>query len=210
MEKTILNRRDFVQKTTLVAGSLVIGACGVDRDKKERNIESRTYSKGLSRETIMKQIEQRVTSKMHRSHHCAQSAFMALAQQFGFENDAIMKALTPMPGIGERGETCGAITGSLMALGMVYGREKPDDWETYRASLIPANKLCDQFEDIYGSTMCGDVVECEFGKKYNLMDPEDQAKFQAAGASIICTDVVRTAVQITAELILEKENAVDS
>ena len=32
---------------------------------------------------------------------------------------------------------------------------------------------------------------------------------EAAGATIICTDVVRTAVQIAAELILEKENAVD-
>jgi C_GCAxxG_C_C family probable redox protein len=209
MEKSKFKRREFIRKSTLVAGGLAFGACSGDKDKQAIGRKTRSYSKGLSRETIMKQLEQRVTSNMHRSRHCAQTAFKSLAEQFGFENDAIMKALTPMPGIGERGETCGAITGSMMALGMVYGRERLEDWETYRASLVPANKLCQRFEEIYGSTRCGDVVECEFGKRYNLMDPEELAEFQSAGATIICTDVVRTAVQIAAELILEKENTVD-
>ncbi|MFC2124206.1 C-GCAxxG-C-C family protein [Bacteroidota bacterium] len=207
MEKKKFKRRGFIKGSTLIAGGLFIGACSGDKDSGKDWEESKSPSKGLSRETIMKQLDQRVDSHMNRSHHCAQTAFKSLAQQFGFENDAIMKALTPMPGIGERGETCGAITGSLMALGMVYGRDKLDDWETYRASLIPANKLCQRFEEFFGSTMCGEIVECEFGKRYDLMDPEDQAEFQAAGATIICSEVVRTAVQIAAELILEKEHS---
>ena len=205
MDKKVLKRRKFIKKSSLIAGGLVMGACNVDKGTGDDNDQARLLSKGLSRETIMKQLDQRVTSNMHRSHHCAQTAFKSLAEQFGFENDAIMKALTPMPGIGERGETCGAITGSMLALGMVYGREKIDDWETYRASLIPANKLCQRFEEQYGSTMCSDIVECEFGKRYDLMDPEDQMEFQADGATEKCSDVVRTAVKITAELILEKE-----
>ena len=48
-------------------------------------------------------------------------------------------------------------------------------------------------------------MEYEFGKRYDLMDPEDQAEFVADGATVRCGDVVRTAVKIAAELILEKD-----
>jgi len=194
-------RRQFLKVSTLVVGGGFLGACKIEKSEERDQVVS---TKGLSKDAIKKQLDQRVTSNMQRYHHCAQSAFKSLAEQFGFENDVIMKALTPMPGIGERGETCGAITGAMLALGIVYGREKPDDWETFRNSLGPANRLCDGFEEKYGSTRCGEILECEFGKRYDLLDPDDQAEFVAAGATAKCTEVVRTAVQLAAELIIEK------
>ena len=44
-----------------------------------------------------------------------------------------------MPGIAERGETCGAVTGPLLAMGLIYGRDLQhlEDWEAYQHSLIP-------------------------------------------------------------------------
>lgn len=207
MDNKEFKRRDFVKVSAVLAGGLFIEACKNQKKGNDQQDEPESYSRGLSRETIMKQLDQRVISNMHRSHHCAQTAFKSLSEQFGLESQDIMKALTPIPGIGESGETCGAITGSLMALGLVYGRERLDDWETYRASLIPANTLCKRFEEHYGSTRCRDIVECEFGKRYDLMNPEDQLEFQAAGATEKCSKVVRTAVLIAAELILEKEES---
>jgi hypothetical protein len=58
-----------------------------------------------------------------------------------------------------------------------------------------------------GSTMCGNIVEKLFGHRYNLADPVDLRKFQEAGAAAKCTEVVRTAVRIACEIILDKTQA---
>ena len=141
---------------------------------------------------------------MRVCHHCAQTSFLALQEVFGLGDASFVKALTPLPGIAERGETCGAVIGCLLALGLVYGRERPDDWAGWRACLVPARAFCQGFEAEMGSTMCGDIVERLFGQRYNLADPVELGKFQEAGPTARCGRVVRQAVRLAAELILDK------
>jgi C_GCAxxG_C_C family probable redox protein len=84
------------------------------------------------------------------SGNCAQTAFAGLQEEFDLEGGGILKALTPFPGIALRGETCGALTGGLMALGLVYGRDDLDDWRGYIASLPPARRFCRRFAEQQG------------------------------------------------------------
>jgi C_GCAxxG_C_C family probable redox protein len=128
-----------------------------------------------------------------------------LKEQFNLDDGAILKALTPFPGVALRGETCGAVIGSMMALGLLYGRETLDDEQGFLASLSTARKFCYRFEKELGSTMCGNILEAKFGKRYNLTDPSQVAEWQAAGALDKCTAVVRSAVRIAAQIILEKK-----
>lgn len=55
-----------------------------------------------------------------------------------------------------------------------------------------------------GSTQRADFVEKVFGKRYNLADPADSARFQNAGPTAKRGGVVRKAVRIAAGLILDK------
>ena len=57
------------------------------------------------------------------SGNCAQTAFAVLQERFDLDGGQVLRALTAFPGIALRGETCGAVTGSLMALGLVCGRD---------------------------------------------------------------------------------------
>ena len=159
----------------------------------------------LPKDLVMKQLDQKVDLAMQRSHHCAQSSFLALNDQFSLGGEQVIKALTPLPGVAERGETCGAVIGPLMAFGLIYGRSQfqMDNWEKYQQSLVPAGKLCDRFEEEFGSTMCRDVQKVKFGQCYRLTDPDELRQFQEAGATDHCSDVVRKAVRMAAELILE-------
>lgn len=141
---------------------------------------------------------------MRLSHNCAQSSFLALHEVFGLGDASLVKALTPLPGIAERGETCGAVIGGLLALGFVYGRDRLDDWAGWRACLVPAGQFCDQFVQAFGSTQCGDIVQKLFGRRYNLADPVELGQFQEAGPTEKCGRVVRTAVRLATELILAK------
>jgi C_GCAxxG_C_C family probable redox protein len=154
-------------------------------------------------EGTLQQLEQKVRRYLSISGNCAQTSFLALQEQFGLDDGSILKALTVFPGIALRGETCGAIVGCLMALDLVYGREKLDDWEGYRRSLRHGRKFCRRFEKEVGSTMCGDIVESIFSKRYNLADPTEAEEWQKAGAEEKCSAVITAAVRIAAKIIIE-------
>jgi C_GCAxxG_C_C family probable redox protein len=156
-----------------------------------------------SREKMLAGLAQKSDEYLALSGNCAQASFLALQEQFELKDGAILKALTPFPGIALRGETCGAVVGCLMALGLVYGREKLDDWAGYLASLSPARRFCRRFEKECGSIMCGDILEAELGTGFNLADPAGFAEYLAAGGPEKCTAVVRKAVRIAAEVIMD-------
>jgi C_GCAxxG_C_C family probable redox protein len=209
-------RREVLQWTAVTVGSLVFTGCGPGKTDHEKNLineietskppsEETDLNEAMSRESILALLDQKVEMIMSQSHHCAQTAFLALKEQFDLADGEILKALTPLPGLGEKGLVCGALTGSLMALGLIFGRTQLDDWETYRASLVPAGELVDRFREVQGSTDCCDIVEAEFGKKYDLLDPEDHAEYVKAGATERCSRVVQRAVRIAADIILREK-----
>jgi C_GCAxxG_C_C family probable redox protein len=214
--KKSYSRRKMVREVALAAGSLMALGCNGEKsgggvvEQKEVPGGKRTsaepdLNEAMSRESILSMLDQRVSMIMHQSHHCAQTAFLALKEQFNLSDGEIVKALTPLPGLGEKGLTCGAITGSLMAIGLVFGRERIDDWETYRASLMPSGEFVDRFREVQGSIDCCEIVETEFGRKYDLLDPADHAEYVRAGATEKCTAVVQRAVRIAAEIILREK-----
>jgi C_GCAxxG_C_C family probable redox protein len=159
----------------------------------------------LERDKVLGGLNEKVKEYLMLSGNCAQTSFLTLQDQLGLEDGAILKALTPFPGIALRGETCGVVIGSLMALGLVFGRDRKnlDDWQAYLSSLPPARKFCRRFETEYGSTMCGDVVEKEFGRKFNLADPVESMEWFNCGAIEKCGAVIAKGVQIAAEIILD-------
>lgn len=161
-------------------------------------------AEGRSRDEILALVENRADDYMRACHHCAQASFLTLQEIFGLEGGtAVVRALTPLPGVAERGETCGAVTGCLLALGLVFGRDRLDDWAGWRSCLVPARAFCADFETALGSTQCGDIVERLFGERYDLADPVQLGKFQQADPTSKCGSVVRQAVRLAAGRILD-------
>ena len=78
----------------------------------------------------------RAKALLLESGNCAQTSFAILNEVFDLGGEQILKALTPFLGIALRGETCGAVIGSLMALGLVYRRDDLTDWKGYIGSLF--------------------------------------------------------------------------
>jgi len=156
--------------------------------------------KSLS-EDRMRSLEEEVIKTLNISKNCAQTSFSVLQKEFDLEGKEILKALTPFPGLGLRGETCGAVSGCLMALGLVFGREDLADWKGYLRSLPPARRFCRQFEAEHGSTACADLLEAKMGRNYNLADRWESLKYAAKGGKKTCGKIISSAVIISAELI---------
>ncbi|HLF35406.1 MAG TPA: C-GCAxxG-C-C family protein [Cyclobacteriaceae bacterium] len=205
------NRRSFLTVST--AGFFACQGCGARKDSDPTSNDGNSTSsspeekpdpnEGMSRKTILTMLDQRVDYYMNISHHCAQTCFLALSEQFGKESPEVVKALTPVPGIAETGNTCGVIIGSLMAMGLIFGRDDLADWEKYRSSLKPAGEFVGKFKARYGSLACGDIIEKEFGRRFDLLDPEQHKEFVLAGATAKCSTVTSTGARIAAEIILD-------
>ena len=152
-------------------------------------------------EDRMRSLEKEVMKTLDISKNCAQTSFSVLQQEFDLEGEEILKALTPFPGLGLRGETCGAVSGCLMALGLVFGREDLADWKGYLRSLPPARRFCREFEAKHGSTACADLLEAKMGRTYDLADRWESIKYAAKGGKKTCGEIISSAVIISAELI---------
>ena len=157
------------------------------------------------KEEILNQIEQKAIEYLRTSGNCAQSAFLALKEQFGLNGGSVLKSLTPFPGLAYRGGICGTVVGCIAVLGLVFGREEMDDWHGYIHAIPPARAFFRRFEKTEGSLLCLDVVDSVFGKKFEAMEPAETKRFLMAGAMEKCADTVKAGVRIAAKIILERE-----
>jgi C_GCAxxG_C_C family probable redox protein len=159
-------------------------------------------------QALFSNLEKSVMSNLAMSGNCAQTAFIALMDEFQMEGEQILKGLTAFPGIALRGETCGAVSGCLMALGLEFGRgrENLDNWQAYINSLRPSRKFCHCFTNELGSTMCGEIVADKFGRQFDLADPVEAMEWLNCGAHKLCSEVISNGVCIAATIILESRD----
>ncbi len=158
----------------------------------------------LSREEVMNSLDQKVKKFISISGNCAQAAFVALQEQFELEDGAILKALTPFPGgIALKGETCGVVIGCVLALGLVFGKEKMDDITGFFDSLPKVREFCRRFESEMGGITCRVIAKSDFRKWYSLQDSDEPWRGREVSAIKHRTAVTQTGVRIAADIILE-------
>jgi len=143
---------------------------------------------------------------------CSQSVLLALQEAFDIGDQESFRAATVLSGgVARRGETCGALLGGLMALGLVYGRDDIRDTQAYRDAMKPANEIVDEFkrrlEEEFGfdepldSTICRDIQERIYGRSFDLNNPEDYPLFLEAGGHDDegCPKTCAVAAKVTAK-----------
>ncbi|GAG18326.1 unnamed protein product, partial [marine sediment metagenome] len=84
------------------------------------------------------EIIQRVKAKAlanDKFSGCSQSVLGALQEEFDIGDMQSFKAATVHSGGFRRGETCGALIGGLMGLGLAIGRGKMEDTDTYQKAM---------------------------------------------------------------------------
>ena len=108
-------------------------------------------------------------------------------------------------GVARRGETCGALTGAIMAIGSLVGRERLEDIEQLRSSIEPADRVYTLFNEKIGHTLCCEIHRIRYGKVYRLFVPEEMEAFHNMGGHSRkgCPEVCGIAARIAADVILD-------
>ena len=114
------------------------------------------------------EIEQRATFLHNGGWHCAESVLTAILEEFqGTAPDRTTRLATCFGGgVGRtHQDICGALSGGLIALGCLYGRNKPgQDWS--EAAGLGA-QLRERFKALYGTTCCADILRA-MGEQDNM------------------------------------------
>lgn len=116
---------------------------------------------------------------------CSQCVLAAIRDTIGGISDDVFKSATGLAGgVGLMGQTCGALTGGVMALSSFLGREYnnfPDPEEIRFKSFKLAEKLQKIFEQEYNSSNCKEIQTKIMGRSYDLRNPEERSDFLKAG-----------------------------
>ena len=132
--------------------------------------------------------------------HCSQSVIAAFAEECGITEAQALKLGSCFGGGMRKGEVCGAVTGALIVLGLLYGQYAVDDSEGRLVSIKVNDLMMDRFKEKCGSYICNDLLGCDItsteGHKYCL----DNNLFTE-----FCPKMVAAAVEIVEEIIASQE-----
>jgi C_GCAxxG_C_C family probable redox protein len=129
----------------------------------------------------------------------------ALQATLGVVDGMVFRAGSALAGgVASQGETCGALTGAIMAIGCVVGRERLEDLEQYQKAKEPAKNMYHRFRDQVGHSICAEIHKIKFGRAFHLYDPEDVKAFHEAGGHSRsgCPEVCGIAARTAADIIL--------
>jgi len=151
---------------------------------------------------------------------CSQAVISALQEGLNIGDSNSLKAATAFAGgMSRRGESCGALVGALMVLGIEEGREKLEDLPRLQSTIADGYALSNEFmrrlEKEWGlkkplpSTLCRDIQQALYGRSWNLADEVQRADFISSGGHSDngCLKVCGIAAEVTAEMILKKREA---
>ena len=156
------------------------------------------------KEELLDRIEKTAHDYEAKYHGCSRCVMQSLLDHLKLGDSSTFKASIPLcAGVAMRGETCGALLGGVMALGLASGKENIED-EDWMESVIAGYRLCRRFEKEIGSTSCREIQRARLGRAFNFADLNDYAEFEKAGGYVECPKVVGKAARLAAQMIREQ------
>jgi C_GCAxxG_C_C family probable redox protein len=144
----------------------------------------------------MSKTEQAVDC-MKQTFSCSQAILSTYGPELGLDREMALRVAGSFGGgMARMGETCGAVTGALMVIGLKYGNTRADDKEAKEQTYRVVTEFVEKFRKRHYSTLCRELVGCDLGT------PEGMQFFKEQGlANSVCLGLVRDAGEILEELL---------
>ena len=144
----------------------------------------------------MSEVE-RAVSTYKEGFNCSQALPSTYGTQFGIDREIALRLSSAFGGgINGMGETCGAVTGALMVIGLKYGSTKAKDRKAEKKTYKIAREFVDRFTSRNGSIKCKDLLGCD------ISTPEGR-EFQKKNKlyKTVCPNYVQSAAEIIEQIL---------
>ena len=116
-------------------------------------------------------MEPKLQAEQHfeAGYSCSQSILMAYAPLFNLDRDTAARLAAPFGGgVARRGETCGAVNGAFMVIGLKCGHTSPEDVDSKERAFQAVQDFIAHFHDRYGSIGCIQLLEIDISSPEGL------------------------------------------
>ncbi len=140
-------------------------------------------------------LGEKASSLFLKGYNCSQSVLLTMFEHWGGNNELIPKIATGFGGgIGRCGSVCGALTGGVMAISVLYGTNEPSVEKRLQAYEL-SRKFYEQFRKRNKSVFCKELIG------YTLSNPDEREKARKDNVfQKKCIKYVKNAVMILLEL----------
>jgi C_GCAxxG_C_C family probable redox protein len=127
---------------------------------------------------------------------CSQAVLSPYCEHFGLDRDTALKISTGFGGGMHLGQTCGAVTGAIMVIGLKYGRTKASDQASKAKTYEIVAQFANEFKRRHGSITCKDLIGCDVTTPEGLKTAKDMNLFAA-----ICSKLIADAAEILDKIL---------
>jgi len=161
------------------------------------NSDPDDQGKKSENEKITGERVDRAVASFAGGHRCSQAVLEAFAGDLGLDRELALKLGCPFGGgMARTGETCGAVTGALMVIGLKFGRVDVGDSGAVELTDERVSEFFRRFKSRHESLVCRELIGCE------ISTPEGQ-EFAAQNNVFdkICRDLVKDAAEILQDIL---------
>lgn len=141
---------------------------------------------------------QNAVEKFEKGFNCSQAVLSSYCEQFGLDCNTALRIATGFGGGMKIGETCGAVTGAFMVLGLKYGNTTPEDKETKEKTYEMVIEFTNRFKARNGSVICRELLGCDISTPEGSKVAVEKGLF-----SSVCPRLVQDAAEILEEMLNE-------
>ncbi len=153
-------------------------------------------SKKKETEAITSDEVEQIVASFKGGLNCTQAILSMYGPQFGLDHkNAIKVAGAFGSGMGV-GETCGAVTGALMVIGLKYAKVKGPSFFSKEQTQTIAQEFFERFKARNGATACKDLLGCDVNTAEGLSAAKHEKHFKKR-----CPKFVQDAVEILEEIL---------
>lgn len=139
-----------------------------------------------------KELQEKALKYFDEGHNCAQAVFTVFAEERGMDHDMAFSISAGFGGgIARTQKTCGAVTGAVMAIGLMNDKNHNSPEEQKEAAYTLVQDFLERFTAIHNSTECSQLLG------HSLKTAEERREAKEKGLfTNVCNRCVKDAVGI--------------
>jgi C_GCAxxG_C_C family probable redox protein len=132
--------------------------------------------------------------------NCAQAILSVYGERLGLSHETALKIACGFGGGVCTAETCGAVTGAFMVIGLKYGQANAVDKESRARTYELVRQFVEKFESRNGSVICKELLGCDISTPEGIKTAQENDLFDT-----LCPNMVRDAAEILEEMLFERK-----
>lgn len=129
--------------------------------------------------------------------NCAQAILSTYGVKLGIALESALKVASGFGGgMSRMAETCGAVTGAFMALGLKFASADAGDYDAREKTYDAVRRFAEKFSAANGSIVCRELLGCDIGNEEGRNFAIENRLFYTR-----CPGLVRCAAEILEEIL---------